>query len=222
MTNTPSTNKNTTGQTNNLFVAIQEQTNKDIVRMQAESDAKCAKMQAVAKAELAKIADDAKASLETRIQQMTKMYESRTSMELRHIEMKWQEHISMHIHQLVADQLAKDIQHLDYIDTCIQWITEGAMALAVDALVINASLQEKNLLTPQVLAQVTQHIKDKTGKVVQVTLSPDMALNEQGIVISSMDGTIQFYNTIHARLARYKTQITKYIATCLADTGEKH
>ena len=91
------------------------------------------------------------------------------------------------------------------------WVVEGAVGLGQQELVVNASAEERKLLTDALLKQIEKIAENQTGQQVTISLSQEAPLQKQGVFLTTSNGRLAFNNTIEARMQRYSTMIRKMI-----------
>ncbi len=111
----------------------------------------------------------------------------------------------------VRDSLQNLIGRPEYSDILQGWIAEGAVGLSQEAIEVNASAEERKLITEELLKQAEKQVEKETGQQVKITLSQESPLQKQGVFLTTGNGRLAFNNTIEARMQRYSTMIRKMI-----------
>lgn len=125
----------------------------------------------------------------------------------------------MHAQEELFRQIINRIEHAfadlvndpSYRSILLDWTVEAALGLGVSAAVINMSESERNIINQQFLRTTEEMIKEKTGETVSLSLSSDIALKQQGIVLTSSDGRTAFSNQVHTRMQRKLPEMRKLI-----------
>lgn len=111
----------------------------------------------------------------------------------------------------VRESLQNQIGRTEYSDVLRGWVAEGAVGLGQEELEVNASAEERKLLTDQLLQQAEKRAEKETGRQVKISMSQEAPLQKQGVFLTTGNGRLAFNNTIEARLQRYSTVIRKMI-----------
>ena len=111
------------------------------------------------------------------------------------------------IQQRVENRLNSIIDEPGYRNVLINWITEAAVGLGADSAKVNASEKELALIDEELLNEVTQKVRNQTGKEIKLTISDERPLKSQGMVLTTADGRVAFNNQVKARLSRKQREI---------------
>ena len=91
------------------------------------------------------------------------------------------------------------------------YIVEAAVGLDVSAARVNATENERKMITKALLGEAERKVKKITGKNVRLTLSGEPPLRKQGVVLTSEDNRTAYDNRIDTRLMRKAVEIRQYI-----------
>ena len=109
----------------------------------------------------------------------------------------------------------------NYRSILIDWLTEAAIGLDAESVIVNATEGEMRMIDDGVLSEVAGRYHDQTGKNVTLKMSDDPPLKSQGIVLTAADGRTAFNNQVKTRMLRYKRQIQTLIHNTLFVDGKK-
>lgn len=98
-----------------------------------------------------------------------------------------------------------------YRSILIDWIAEAAIGLDTDVAKVNASEKERTLIDSNLLDEAVKKVSAQTGKQVNLTLSDEGPLKNQGVVLVTDDGRIAFNNQVKTRILRNRRIIHKKI-----------
>ncbi|MDZ7792304.1 MAG: V-type ATP synthase subunit E family protein [Spirochaetia bacterium] len=131
--------------------------------------------------------------------------------EQRKLLLKAQEELFSKAMGRVKEKLQALTERSDYRSILKGWIVEGAIGLAEDALKVNASEQELELITDGLLREAEAEVKSMTGRSVKIERTDQPPLQKQGVILTAREGRLAFNNTAEARLDRYSTVIRRMI-----------
>jgi V/A-type H+-transporting ATPase subunit E len=131
--------------------------------------------------------------------------------EQRKLRLKAQEELFDKAMRRVKEKLQALTERSDYRSILKGWIAEGAIGLSEDALKVNASEQELELITDEVLREAEAEVKSVTGRSVKIERTDQPLLQKQGIFLTAREGRLAFNNLAEARLERYSTVIRRMI-----------
>lgn len=118
-------------------------------------------------------------------------------------------------------RLSSMINGENYRSILIDWLTEAAIGLDAESVIVNATEGEMRMIDDGVLSEVAGRYHDQTGKNVTLKMSDDPPLKSQGIVLTAADGRTAFNNQVKTRMLRYKRQIQTLIHNTLFVDGKK-
>jgi len=98
-----------------------------------------------------------------------------------------------------------------YRGVLVNWIVEAAVGLDADAIRINASARERQLIDEVLLGEAQNTASAKMGKAVTLTLADAESLESQGVVLTTADGRMAFNNQVKTRMSRKRRQIQRLI-----------
>lgn len=136
---------------------------------------------------------------------------SSTTVETKRIHLKVRDEIIKSILKDVEKKLTTLQDRKDYPNMLKDLIIEAAIGLNVDEALVNASAQEKKLISTAMLKQAADEISKMLGKTIKLELSKDTPLLTQGIILTAKNHRTAFNNTFSTRLLRYQSEIRKLI-----------
>ena len=110
-----------------------------------------------------------------------------------------------------SNSLLEAVKQKGYSAVLLDWITEAALGLGADKAQVNASSEERSLITEALLAQACQQVNTRTGKTMQLTLADADPLDTQGILLTAADGRVAFNNQVKTRIMRNQRTIHQLI-----------
>jgi vacuolar-type H+-ATPase subunit E/Vma4 len=189
-----------------------------------ESDAEREAEEIVVQAE--KQAQERKKYAEMQVQSITKDAEERAQKQSESVERTIMSSVKVEVKRKILQVRVKAIdivlervraelsamqQKSAYRNVLQAWIVEGVLGLESESVLVNASAAERKLITDQMLADAERKIKKVSGRGVNIKLSPEPALKNQGIMVTAEDGRTAFNNQVEARIARYGQRIQNEI-----------
>jgi vacuolar-type H+-ATPase subunit E/Vma4 len=108
-----------------------------------------------------------------------------------------------------------------YRSILINWITEGAIGLDAKSARINASEKELVFIDEQLISEVTEKIRTKTGRQITLRLSEALPLKSQGVVLTASNGRTAFNNQVKTRMLRKEREIRMEIYNTLFTDDRK-
>jgi vacuolar-type H+-ATPase subunit E/Vma4 len=125
----------------------------------------------------------------------------------------------------IMDRVEKKLNSMSggagYRTVLINWITEAAIGLGAESAKINASQEELALINDQMISEVSEKIRAKTGKEITLQLSDKPPLKSQGIVLEAADGRTAFNNQVRTRILRKEREIRMAIYNALFADNRK-
>lgn len=111
----------------------------------------------------------------------------------------------------VQEKLNTMVRQNDYPAVLLDWITEAALGLGADSAQVNASSEERSLITETLLAQACKQVNARMGNAIQLRLSDADPLAHQGILLTAADGRVAFNNQVKTRIMRNQRTIHQLI-----------
>ena len=115
----------------------------------------------------------------------------------------------------VEHRLSLMVSDSNYRSILSDWITEAAIGLDEDSAQINASEKELAYINDQLIAEVTERVRQKTGRGISLKLSNEPPLKSQGAILTADDGRTAFNNQVKTRILRKEREIRMAIYNAL-------
>ena len=103
----------------------------------------------------------------------------------------------------------------NYRTSLVSWIIEAAIGLDAQSAHINASEKELGFIDDGLISEVTEKVRDKTGKQISLQLSKSPPLKNQGVVLTADDGRTAYNNQVKTRMLRKEREIRMAIYDAL-------
>ncbi|QEN06533.1 hypothetical protein EXM22_00450 [Oceanispirochaeta crateris] len=167
-----------------------------------------------------RLIEESKLKGKKQAQQILKAAESTRSVELRRINFKREERLYAQILKEVRQRFREHSESPAYADLLVGWISEAAIGLGSQSVVIHASPGTLSLLTSTLLKKAEQVVEDQIGKKVTLSCAPFDEPDEHsfkhsddcGVILKDQTGRLIYDNRLEARLQRYDRQIRGMIA----------
>jgi V/A-type H+-transporting ATPase subunit E len=159
------------------------------------------------------ILEEAKAKALEQVYAIKKNKASLISVDTKRQMLKLRENSMDRIMELVKKKMEAHVTSPEYSTLLKEWIVEAVIGLMAPAASVNASAQEKKLVTYKILIEAEEEVERLTGRKVLLNLSEFPPLLDQGIIVTSADGKTAFNNQVRTKLARSYSEIRKLIYT---------
>jgi len=136
---------------------------------------------------------------------------SQVELEVKRQALRFRDRLMQDVMAQVEEKLKSMVKHKDYSAVLIDWIIEAALGLGVDKAQVNASSEERRLITETLLDQACKQVNTRTGKTVQLSLADAKPLDAQGILLTAADGRVAFNNQVKTRIMRNQRAIHQLI-----------
>ena len=167
------------------------------------------------------ILNDAKNEAQEKTEAVKKKMISGVQLELKRRSMRTQDVVMRDILNRVEKKLVLMIGDTSYRSILINWITEAAIGLGADSARINASEKELALINDQLISEVLEKIRTKTGRQINLQLSETLPLKSQGVVLTAADGRTAYNNQVKTRILRKEREIRMAIYNTLFTDNRK-
>lgn len=157
------------------------------------------------------ILDEANAKVKAQVESIRKNTASLVSVDKKRQSLQLREQIIRILTEKTLSKMGTMVGSREYPQVLRDWIVEAMIGLGVEKASVNASAEERKLVTSGLLSDAEADVKTRTGRKVSLTLSDSVPLAGQGITVTSADGKTAFNNQVKTRLARYQTEIRKLI-----------
>jgi vacuolar-type H+-ATPase subunit E/Vma4 len=136
---------------------------------------------------------------------------SQVELEVKRHALHFRDMLMQDIMEQVKKKLSTLVSQKDYPSVLVDWVTEAALGLGVDCAHINASPEERALISDKLLAEVTKKLAAHSSKPITLTLSDAQPLDTQGILLTAADGRVAFNNQVETRILRNQRKIHQLI-----------
>jgi len=183
----------------------------EVEAIRKEAQDRVAEKREQAKRQVESILQAAQKEAQSRAEAVMATQRSAVDLEVRRRAMRARDLAMRQIMARVEEKLSALMGDPEYRAILINWIVEAAMGLGAESAHVNASESERALIDDQMLAEVREKVRERTGSEVELTLSPDRPLPAQGVVLTAADGRTAFNNQVHTRILRRQQEIRKLI-----------
>lgn len=198
-------------QSGRLLQGITEQAREESKKIVDDAERQAKEIVEGARKKADSIRKEAEARVEKQGEEIRKKYRQLTETEQRKARLSVQEQLFKDAMQKVREGLAALRGQNGYVEVLKGWIVEGALGLAQDTLRVNASKDDRALLTEGVLKDCGEEVKKQSGRSVKFELSPGTPMERQGVFLSSENGRLAYNNLVEARIQRYSMEIRRMI-----------
>jgi vacuolar-type H+-ATPase subunit E/Vma4 len=176
-----------------------------------EAEAKAAEKRKYAQKKVDSILKNAQRKGQEQADTIKRKALSQVELEVKRQSLRFRDRLMQDVVAQVEEKLKSMVKQKDYSAVLLDWITEAALGLGVDRAQVNASSEERSLITETLLAEACKQVNTRTGKTVQLTLSDADPLTAQGILLTAADGRVAFNNQVKTRMRRNQQSIHKLI-----------
>lgn len=167
------------------------------------------------------ILNDARKQAQDQAQAVKRTMLSAVELEVKRRSMRARDLVMRQILDRAEKKLSSLIGDADYRAVLIGWMTEAAVGLGAKSAQVNASQAERPLIDDQMLSEVREKLRARTGGEVGLSMSSAPPLPSQGIVLTAADGRTAFNNQVPTRMLRHHREIRKLIYDILFTDREK-
>lgn len=195
-------------------------------RLEAETILKEAQDRAAEKREqgqrqIESILTDARKQAQDQAEAVKRTVLSAVELEAKRRSMRARDLVMRQIMDRVEKKLVSLIGDADYRAVLIGWMTEAAVGLGAESAEVNASETERPLIDDQMLSEVREKVRARTGSEVTLTLCSAPPLQSQGVVLTAVGGRTAFNNQVPTRMLRSQREIRKLIYDTLFTDRER-
>ncbi len=128
---------------------------------------------------------------------------------------RFQDAVIREIISRVCRKISSCIDAPSYRSVLVDWIIEAAIGLGALKATVNASARERGLIDKSMLEDIRSRLTLLHEEPVDISVSEEEPLKEQGIILTSADGRTAFNNQVVTRLRRIEEQIRNRIYDAL-------
>jgi vacuolar-type H+-ATPase subunit E/Vma4 len=187
-----------------------------------EAETQAAEKKKYSEKKIGSLLDEARTKAQEQAEAAKKKIVSTAEREVKRRSMRVRDEVMQDIMARVEEKLASMIGGDDHRSALAGWLTEAAIGLDAEAVLVNASTGELRLIDDKMLSEVKDRFHGQTGKHITLTLSDARPLQSQGVVLTAADGRTAFSNQVRTRMLRYKREIQTLIhSTLFADSKKE-
>lgn len=187
----------------------------------AEAEKKAQEKRQYAQKKIESLLNDARKEAQEQVATVKKKIISAADFEIKRRSLRVRSMLMQNISNRAMQKLAQMIDDSTYKSVLADWIVEAAIGLDAESAEINASQKERELIDPELLAEVAKRISKHTSKQVALNLSEAEPLSAQGVVLTATDGRIAFNNQVATRMLRRQRKIQTMIYNALFADDQK-
>jgi vacuolar-type H+-ATPase subunit E/Vma4 len=187
----------------------------------AEAEKKAQEKRQYAQKKIESLLNDARKEAQEQAGTVRKKIISAADFEIKRRSLRVRSTLMQDISNRAMQKLARMIDDGTYKSVLADWIAEAAIGLDAESAEINASQKERELVDPELLAEVAKRTSEHTGRQVALNLSEAEPLNAQGVVLTASDGRTAFNNQVATRMLRRQREIQTLIYNALFADDQK-
>lgn len=134
----------------------------------------------------------------------------------------------LQLSELAADEVLNEallsaeamVKTEEYRQVLEDLITEAALGIQTDTAAVSASAREIPLITEDLLRAAENRVRQLSGRSIKLVPAEGQPQPGQGVLLTSLDGTVAFSNQIRIRLLRYQSEIRRLIYRKLLSAGD--
>lgn len=201
----------------NMIEKIRQDSRAQAGQILSEAEQYAAQRRSIFETQKEKTLADAEKKGEEEALKIRNRQQSALNMERKRVQLKFRENLLKEAEQELFRSMEQLIGTAGYEETLIGWISEGIIAIDKDKAVVNASSDEKKLITPSLLKKAEKRIKEMTGRNVEISLNSEEPLPVQGVIVSTEDKRISYNNQVPVRYRRKEAVIRELLLNELID-----
>jgi vacuolar-type H+-ATPase subunit E/Vma4 len=198
-----------------MIAGIEADARKEEEKILAEAEAQAAEKRKYGDKKIESLLNDARDKAQAQADALKAKAISEVELDIKRRHLHDRDTLMRDILNRVEQTLVTCIDDPGYRSVLRHWITEAALGLDAESAHVNASAQERPLISDSLLAEVTEDIRARTGKQITLTLSDSPPLAYQGVVLTASDGRMAFNNQVRTRMSRKQGEIQKVIYNTL-------
>lgn len=194
-----------------LIAGIEADARQEEQKILAETEQQAADKRKYGDQKIESILADARQRAEAQAGEIKRKVISNVELEVRRRSLRLRDTILQDLMKQVEGRMETRITGSGYRAVLRHWIVEAARGLNVDAAEVNAGAAERELIDEALL----QDAMEILGNKVVLTLSEADPLDQQGVVLTSVNGRLAFNNQVRTRIQRHQREITDLIHEAL-------
>jgi vacuolar-type H+-ATPase subunit E/Vma4 len=198
-----------------LITGIESDAAGEVKSILAEAEKQAAEKRKYGRKKVDDLLADARVRAEEQAEAIRRKVLSEVELEVKRRSLQIRDRVMQEIMARVETQLKTRIGDPDYPTILRDWIVEAVRGLAVEEAQLNASAAERELLTPDLLQDVSERVKQLAGRELKLVLADAAALEDQGVLVTAADGRMAFNNQVKTRMLRMRRKIHMLIHQAL-------
>jgi len=195
----------------NLMTGIEEEAKSEASILIENAEKSKHERQAWRDSQVTSILESARQKAAVQVELSRKSAASLISVESKRLDLKVRDAAIKRSFELTEKKMLSLINSKEYPDFLKKWIIEAIIGLSASDGEVNASKDEKKIITDRMLRDIEADVKRISGIVVRLSMSKENPIASQGIVVNSTDKRTAFNNQIYTRLLRSQFEIRKLI-----------
>lgn len=199
---------------NHLLEGIREITEKEIAELRAAADRFAAQKRESAEAEARRMRSEVESRVAAQAARLERRAKATKENERHRILLDTEEQIFALVLEGAMKRLRELIGSPEYPDLLRQWIVEAAIGLGSERAFVQCSAAEREICG-EVLPSAVDEVLRRTGRKVDLELSPGAPLAEQGVILTAASGRTAYNNQVRTRLLRREALVRRAIFDAL-------
>jgi vacuolar-type H+-ATPase subunit E/Vma4 len=180
-----------------------------------EAEKQAAEKRSYAEKKVESMLEDAQKEAAQQADKIKKKMASSVELELKRRSLNVRGEVMRDIMSRIENKFGSMMSDGNYKAILASWLTEAAIGLDAKSAYINASEMELAFVDEQLISQVSEEVREKTGKQISLQLTKAPPLKNQGVVLTAQDGRTAFNNQVKTRMLRKEREIRMAIYDAL-------
>jgi V/A-type H+/Na+-transporting ATPase subunit E len=193
-----------------LLEGIAEEARREAKKLREEAERQAEEIVKGAEKRAKQSIADAESAAEEQAETIGSRNRKSMEAERRRLQLEAEERLFTKAYEMLKDRLEKMKTAEEYPEVLRRLIIEGALGLGISEAKVNASAEERNLLSDTLLRAAEKEL-EKKGLKVSLSLSKEPPIDGQGVVVEENGGRLSFNNRMDARMRRYAAEIRRMI-----------
>jgi vacuolar-type H+-ATPase subunit E/Vma4 len=198
-----------------ILAGIDDDASQEAASVIAEAEKLAAERVAFARQKARTILKEARIKAEEQAVHIRRTILSSLSIVLKREKIRAQDEVLQEIISRVRKKVATAITDPAYRAMLSNWIVEAAVGLGASKASVNTSAVERPFIDEGMLREATTRIASLPHDPVELSVSSDPPLAEQGIVLTAANGRTAFNNQISTRMRRMEQRIRNRVYDAL-------
>ena len=198
-----------------LISGIETDARADEGKIIKDAEVQAAEKKKYAEKKIESLLDEARARAQEQAEAARRQIISRADREVKRRSMRLRDVVIQDIMDRVEKRLLPMSGDANYRSILVGWLTEAAIGLDAESALVGASAEELKLIDDELLSEVKERVRSRTGKQAALTISDSPPLQSQGVILTAADGRTAFNNQVKTRMLRSKREIQMLIHNTL-------